>query len=70
MKTFNIDRESFSDFMEELWEECAKNDCTFKAFPKSKMIEVYRDSVVIGRAYILEVTDVCDSMRQWFKEAR
>lgn len=70
MKTFNIDKDSFSDFIEELWEECAKNDCTFKAFPKSKIIEVYRDSAVIGRADVLEVTDVCDSMRQLFKEAR
>lgn len=70
MKTFNIDKDSLSDFIEELWEECAKNDCTFKAFPKSKIIEVYRDSAVIGRADVLEVTDVCDSMRQLFKEAR
>ena len=70
MKTFNIDKDSFSDFIEELWEECAKNDCTFKAFPKSKIIEVYRDSAVIGRADVLEVTDVCDSMRQLFKEDR
>lgn len=70
MKTFNIDKDFFSDFIEELWEECAKNDCTFKAFPKSKIIEVYRDSAVIGRADVLEVTDVCDSMRQLFKEAR